>query len=178
MTDNTPALTALVDYDVATRLLPLAEAFLDTWLQRDALGVRSTPPGHIAAMIEGAAQAGVLRRVDDDTSDGFHTFGELYRHRMLLTAALFRSWYHEAGEIGWGGMGTTVHKSRRHSDGEVPFGGGWFIVVAQLPTGQISYHYPDEHWDLFQIPEREQAADYDGHTADQAADRLQEWLES
>jgi hypothetical protein len=114
--------------------------------------------------------------VSGSTSDGFHTFDELYRHRMLLTAALFNQWGRLV-MIG-GRQLFEVHKSRRHSDGEAPFGGGWFIVVAQLPTGQISYHYPLEHWDLFHVPERERAAPWDGHTSEQAADRLQEWLES
>lgn len=34
-----------------------------------------------------------------------------------------------------------VHKSYRHADGELCFGGGWFIVMANLPTGQVSNHY-------------------------------------
>lgn len=102
------------------------------------------------------------------TTDEFHSFDELYRHRMLLTAALFNSWYDQ--DL------FAVHRSRRHSDGEEPFGGGWFIVVAQLSTGQISYHYPLKDWDLFRIVERERPADFDGHTAAEAADRLEAFL--
>jgi hypothetical protein len=30
---------------------------------------------------------------------------------------------------------------KNHSDGTQCFNGQWFIVVAQLPTGQISNHY-------------------------------------
>jgi len=35
--------------------------------------------------------------------------------------------------------------------GEYCFGGGWFLVVAVLPTGQISNHYELKHWDLLNI---------------------------
>jgi hypothetical protein len=107
-------------------------------------------------------------------SDGFHTFDELYRHRLLLTAALFRQLYENESDHG---RIYDVHKSRLHSDGLAPFDDtGWFIVVAQLPTGQISYHYRDEDWDLFKIPERQRAAEWDGHSAQDAADRLEAFL--
>ena len=58
-------------------------------------------------------------------SDGFHSFDELYHYRMLYNAAFFNSL---EGKY-------EVHKSYRHSDGELCFGGGWFIVMAYLPTG-------------------------------------------
>ncbi|MCO6558507.1 MAG: hypothetical protein J6575_03605 [Bifidobacterium sp.] len=71
-------------------------------------------------------------KVDDSTSDGYHTFGELYRYRMIYHAWACRAWMAE----GW-----KVVKSRRHHDGGKCFGGGWFIVSVQLPTGQVSNHY-------------------------------------
>lgn len=77
-------------------------------------------------------------------SDGFHSFDELYHYRMLYNAAFFNSL---EGKY-------EVHKSYRHSDGELCFGGGWFIVMAYLPTGQVSNHYRIEDWNLFDIPER------------------------
>lgn len=98
-----------------------------------------------------------------EASDGYHTFAELYEHRMMLTAHAV---------IGWTAAGYTVTKSRRHSDGELCFGGGWFIVTAELPTGQISYHYRDQHWDLFDIPEVGTPAEFDGHTPDDVVDRM------
>ena len=51
-------------------------------------------------------------------------------------------------------------------------GGGWFIVMAYLPTGQISNHYRIEDWNLFNIPERWKADEWDGHTPVEAANRL------
>ena len=100
-----------------------------------------------------------------EISDGFHTFNELYYYRMLYNAAFFNMLPKE-----W------VHKSKKHNDGEECFGGGWFIVMANLPTGQISNHYELKDWDLFQIPEKERADKWDGHTPQGAAERLHNFL--
>jgi hypothetical protein len=110
----------------------------------------------------------------EDTSDGYHTFKELYEYRLLYNAALFNEWATFDRFDALESFG--VHKSRRHSDGELTFGGGWFVVVAQLPTGQISNHYPEEAWGLFRIPERETAAVWDGHTPADVAERLRAFL--
>ena len=101
-----------------------------------------------------------------EVSDGYHTFNELYYYRMLYNAAFFnllpKKW---------------VHKSKRHHTGEECFGGGWFIVMAELPTGQISNHYELKDWDLFQVPEKEFADEWDGHTPQEAAERLYKYLQ-
>lgn len=104
-----------------------------------------------------------------ELSDGYHTFNELYHYRLLYNAALFNEW----ARLGF----YDVHKSGVHDDGELPFGSSdWFIVVAELPTGQISNHYRMEHWRLFDIPSRELPNKYDGHTPQQVADRLETML--
>lgn len=103
-----------------------------------------------------------------DASDGHHTHNELYRYRLLYNAHAAR---------GWVKAGIPVVKSWRHHDGEECFGGGWFIVTAQLPTGQVSNHYSAEHWSLFDVPEVELPTVYDGHTPADAADRLHAALE-
>ena len=100
-----------------------------------------------------------------EISDGYHTFNELYYYRMLYNAAFFNMLPKE-----W------VHKSKKHHDGEKCFGGGWFIVMANLPTGQISNHYELKDWDLFQIPEKEVADEWDGHTPQEASKRLYKYL--
>lgn len=100
-----------------------------------------------------------------DVSDGFHTFSELYEFRMLYHAAFVE------------GLDNTV-KSWRHSDGELCFGGGWFIVVTDLPTGQISNHYEARHWDLFKVPEVDTPPKYDGHTPLDVLARLRGLLEA
>ncbi len=107
-------------------------------------------------------------------SDGYHSFDELYEFRKVYNAALFNEW---ARSYLWHKKGAyrkyDVHKSWRHHDGELCFGGGWFIVVAILPTGQISNHYKAEDWGLFKIPEVERAKyPFDGHTAQDVLQRL------
>lgn len=111
-----------------------------------------------------------------NVSDGYHTFNELYRYRMLYNAALFNEWAAMAKVAGAGKHDLKVHKSWRHSDGELAFGGGWFVVVAQLPTGQITNHYEAQHWELFKIPVLDKAAEWDGHTPEQVAERLEAYL--
>jgi hypothetical protein len=112
-----------------------------------------------------------------EISDGYHTFNELYQYRMLYNAAFFNDLaYHENWADGNWHAEYDVHKSKRHSDGEECFGGGWFIVMAELPTGQISNHYEMKYWDLFNIPEKEKANVWDGHTPQEAAERLKNFL--
>lgn len=100
-----------------------------------------------------------------EVSDGYHTFNELYEYRMLYNAALFNEFAKQ--EL------YDVHKSRKHSDGEYPFGdSNWFIVMAELPTGQISNHYEMKDWDKFQIPEKPLANKWDEHSPRDVAERL------
>jgi len=101
-----------------------------------------------------------------EVSDGYHTFNELYYYRMLYNAAFFNLLPKE-----W------VHKSKRHHTGEECFGGGWFVVMANLPTGQVSNHYELKDWDLFKVPEKEFADEWDGHTPQEAAERLYKYLQ-
>ena len=84
-----------------------------------------------------------------DISDKWHTFGELYHHRMILTLALMR----QNKDKAW--------KSKQHHDGTM-FDDS-FICGIDTPEGQYSYHYDLEHWDLFNIKELEKAPEYDGH---------------
>lgn len=90
----------------------------------------------------------------ENVSDGYHTFGDLYKQRLYLSAALFNTY----PELAW--------KSRRHSDGSLCFDGGWFICGIQTPEGQYTYHYQNKDWDLFKIPELKMAPEFDGHTSD------------
>ena len=105
---------------------------------------------------------------EEEISDGYHTFKELYEYRLLYNAAFFNELAKE-GTI-------KVHKSKRHSTGELCFGGGWFIVMAELPTGQISNHYELKDWNLFHCQEQEKADVWDGHTPQEASKRLREFI--
>jgi hypothetical protein len=116
-------------------------------------------------MIEGLVKEETKPKDMGEVSDGYHTFNELYEYRMLYNAALFN-------EFAKQGL-YDVHKSRKHSDGEYPFGdSNWFIVMAELPTGQISNHYEMKDWDKFQIPEKLLANKWDEHSPRDVADRL------
>jgi hypothetical protein len=106
--------------------------------------------------------------VDGNTSDGYHTFNELYEFRKAYNVALFNEWASSNKCF--------VHKSWRHNDGELCFGGGWFIVVAVLPQGQISNHYEAKDWGLFSVPETERALfEFDGHTGTDVVERLKSY---
>lgn len=108
--------------------------------------------------------------LDENTSDGYHTFKELYEFRKIYNALLFNEW--------WRTNRIEVYKSKRHSDGELCFGGDWFIVVAILPTGQISNHYEIKDWDLFKIPECDKSIyEYDEHTPQDTVIRMLDYLE-
>lgn len=104
-------------------------------------------------------------KITGETSDGHHTFNELYDFRKVLNAWLFNYWHRHR----W----NNVHKSKKHYDGENCFGGGWFVVMAKLPTGLISFHYKMEDWDLFKIPIFPKAGyEYDGHTSKDVLETL------
>lgn len=90
---------------------------------------------------------------EGDISDGYHTYNELYEQRLYLFAALVNTF----PDISW--------KSRKHEDGEIPFGGGWFVVGINTPKGAYTYHYEEKYWDLFKCPELPVAEHWDGHTA-------------
>lgn len=110
--------------------------------------------------------------IDENTSDGYHTFKELYEFRKLLTANLFREWHLSLYSEDY-----NIHKSKRHFDGELCFEGRWFIISASLPQGQITFHYKIEDWELFNIPEKEKCLYFDGHTSQDVLDRLKLFLE-
>ncbi len=104
-----------------------------------------------------------------ELSDGYHTFNELYELIKLYNAVLFNEWA-SRGKF-------DVYKSRKNYDGEECFGGGWFIVVAMLPTGQISNHYKLEDWDLFYVPEYRKAKyPFDKHTSQDVLNRLKKLI--
>jgi len=115
-------------------------------------------------------------------SDGYHDFNTLYEFRKVYNAALFNQWAllleTVPGKFDITGMNPIrvkydVHKSWRHHDGELCFGGDWFIVVAVLPTGQISNHYHKDDWDLFKLPVAEKAKyEFDGHSSQDVLNRL------
>lgn len=95
-----------------------------------------------------------------ETSDGYHTFNELYRHRTELFAALCNLFPGRA----W--------KSTKHFDGTMEK--GWFIAGIDTPDGQATYHCRGDFWNLFRVRELETAPKWDGHTPEDVLRRIQE----
>lgn len=97
--------------------------------------------------------------IDGNTSDGYHTFNELYHHRAVLFSVIVKIFADRA----W--------KSKLHADGTMY--DGMFIVGIETPDGQATYHYDvDPYWDMFQCKEVDRAPEWDGHTPDQAIERI------
>ncbi len=87
-----------------------------------------------------------------ELSDGYHTFNDLYYQRCMLFATIVNTY----SKLAW--------KSHRHENGELCFGGGWFIVGIDTPDGSYTYHYENKYWDLFDCEELEYSKHWDGHT--------------
>ena len=97
--------------------------------------------------------------VTGETSDGWHTFNELYHHRALLFSVIVRNY----PDMCW--------KSKKHHTGDMYE--GMFIVGIDTPDGQASYHYDIEpYWDMFDCEELEFAPEWDRHTPEQAIERI------
>lgn len=97
--------------------------------------------------------------INGDTSDGYHTFNELYHHRAVLFSVIVKAFPDKA----W--------KARKHHDGTMY--DGMFIVGINTPHGQATYHYDiDPYWDMFACRELERAPEWDGHTPEEAINRI------
>ena len=98
--------------------------------------------------------------INGETSDGYHTFNELYHHRAVLFSVIVKAFPDKA----W--------KSKQHNDGTMY--DGMFIVGIETPEGQATYHYDiDPYWDMFECQELERAPEWDGHTPAQAIERIE-----
>ena len=97
--------------------------------------------------------------ITGDTSDGYHTFNELYHHRAVLFSVIVR----DHADLAW--------KSKAHHDGTMY--DGMFIVGIETPQGQATYHYDINHsWGMFECKELDRAPEWDGHTPDEAIARI------
>ena len=97
--------------------------------------------------------------ITGETSDGYHTFNELYHHRAVLFSVICNT----RPSISW--------KSRQHHDGTMY--DGMFIVGINTPDGPATYHYDVEpYWKMFRVPELPHAPEWDGHTPAQAIERI------
>ena len=101
-----------------------------------------------------------------EISDGYHTFTELYEHRIALWIALCKQFaYKEFGP-------RVVWRSRKHSNGVGI--DGWFLLgLAIKPGAQITYHLPDKEWNNCGWADTlDMAPEFDGHTSNDVLTRL------
>jgi len=114
--------------------------------------------------------------VNGDISDGFHTFDELYEHRIRLFITLCKKiqkhrYYGDARNRFGDEM--IVWCSTKHSDGS-SFG-DWFVLGINKQEGkQITYHIPARYWE--EVTEfadiLKKAPKWDGHTPEDVLERL------
>lgn len=105
------------------------------------------------------------------TCDGYHTFDELYDHRITLFIALCKQIHHDPQYQ----RGHEVWRSKHHSDGELCFGTGTQFVMGIFKEKgkQITYHVPIERWDETDFaPTLDLAPEWDGHSSDDVLTRL------
>ena len=106
--------------------------------------------------------ANLTSAVNGSTSDGYHTFDELYEHRTVLFSVICNS----HTDLAW--------KSRHHHDGTMF--DDMFIVGIQTPAGPCTYHCENRYWDLFHVKELDNAPEWDGHTPEDVLIRIQSLL--
>lgn len=102
----------------------------------------------------------------NEISDSYHTFLDLYNHRIELFIALCK-------QLNFDSAGNTnlIWKSKKHSDGSE--WEGWFILgINKLKGEQITYHLPIAYWEQCAFEELECAPDYDLHTPKDVLERL------
>jgi len=101
-----------------------------------------------------------------EVSDGYHTFNELYEHRIILYIALCRQFF-----MKYASPVDLIWKSKQHNDGSSLE--GWFLLGMETVYGQISYHLPDKYWDdcYFAIP-CFKAPPFDGYTSQDVLNRI------
>jgi hypothetical protein len=103
------------------------------------------------------------------TCDSYHTFDELYEHRIRLFIALCQ--YFIQGKASYDDRNVWIAK--HHSDGTMF--DGWFIAgIGKAKGNQITYHLPLSYWkDIVNFAEvLERAPEFDGHTPDDVLERL------
>lgn len=111
------------------------------------------------------------------TCDGYHTFDELYEHRIVIYIALCRKLALQYALAEYKGLGEEslcwpVWRSKLHSDGSA--WDGWFVLGIGKGQGeQLTYHLPMSMWDKANFAETlEKAPEFDGHTSDDVLERL------
>jgi hypothetical protein len=103
-------------------------------------------------------------------SDGYHSFDELYDHRITLYISMLR----QRTMLLPDSVNSEIWKSKVHSDGSV--WDGWFILgIFKEPGKQITYHLPISRWNETDFAEPlDKAPDWDGHSSADVLNRLKQ----
>lgn len=107
----------------------------------------------------------LLPVVRPNTSDGRHTFEELYSHRYALFLLVLQ-WAPKAAQPWW---------SRQHHLAGAPMRHNHVVAGLELPNGPITYYLPVRyipHLEASQAVELTNAPQWDGHTPSDVEDRL------
>lgn len=102
--------------------------------------------------------------VNGDMSDGYHTFDELYEHRILLFLACLKS---------------GAFKAQSVCEDHFP---GWDVITAYTPEihNQISYHVPVKYRPIYdhlpRVTKEKQEEHFDGHDSKLVAHRIEMML--
>jgi len=113
----------------------------------------------------------VMNDTIGDVSDGYHTFNELYKHRIILYLSLITYLNMlPTYDVWW----SDVHYNDEVWD-------GWLIVgvVNNETNEQISYHINDSYKYVLEnnsIKKLEKGIEWDGHTSDDVLARLEKWI--
>lgn len=153
-TENKYALQALVEAKRHT----LHSMLLDMAGQAGVKNLAAVDANSIADLVNAS-----YRRLENpdmgEVSDGYHTFNELYAHRVRLFSTLMRAYPDKSW---W---------SDTHHDGSV--WDGWIIAGIDTPAGTATYHLPVTEVDrLGPITRLDRGKEWDGHTAEDVLERL------
>lgn len=104
----------------------------------------------------------------NEVFDGYHTFGEVYSHRVTLYLVLCKFLQMQ---------GYYVWRSKLHDDES--FIDGYFLLGVNTKEGeQITYHIRNQHWDSISFADTlDVAPKYDGHSSQDVVARLLSILE-
>ena len=107
--------------------------------------------GHVSPFIAAAN----VKQNKQSISDGYHTFDELYNHRMYLTTMLLHClsdlMYYDIAGLNSKFKIEKIFKSKLHYDGTMYE--NYFIVGIDFGDKFFSYHYDMKQWDLFKVNE-------------------------
>lgn len=147
----------------------------------DAYGYREAPVYYVVSELSQVNQLiqNLPKNQRENVSDGYHTFKELYDHRIRLWIELCKAkseqFQNKGGVMDFENCPvwiTTVHSDGSSWD-------GWFVLGVGKEKGQqITYYLPNSYWNECSrfATILEKAPEFDGHTSADVLERLKELI--